>query len=75
MAATISAGHKEQNNSFTGIIMGDIRKKDGLREAYTPISGLFGYNTGAQSFGFQTDGTGFIGKSGTGRIEFNGENG
>lgn len=75
MAATISAGHKEQNNSFTGIIMGDIRKKDGQREAYTPISGLFGYNTGAQSFGFQTDGTGFIGKSGTGRIEFNGEKG
>jgi hypothetical protein len=34
--------------------------------------GLYGLKYGEQVFGFKTDGTGFIGKSGKGRIEFDG---
>jgi uncharacterized protein YukE len=70
MAATISAGRKEADNSFTGTIMGDVKKSDD-----SMVSGLFGYHQGSQAFGFQTDGTGFIGKSTTGRINFDGTKG
>jgi hypothetical protein len=44
----------------------------------TPIAketGLFGYKEGAQSFGFRSDGTAFIGPSGGGRINFDGNGG
>ena len=75
MAATIAAGHKDNENRFTGVIMGDVERKDPTTNRDKLTSGLFGYNTGAESFGFLSDGTGFIGKTGTGRIEFDGNNG
>ena len=67
MASMLGAGKKEDDNSFTGVLMGDVREKGG-----TTTTGLYGYHKGAQSFGFNTDGTAFIGKDGKGRIEFNG---
>lgn len=36
--------------------------------------GIYGINKGATSFGFTENGTGFIGKSGNGRIIFDGDN-
>jgi hypothetical protein len=38
-------------------------------------TGLWGFHEGAASFGFSEDGTAFIGKSGRGRIELDGDNG
>ena len=74
MAATIASGHKDNQNRFTGVIMGDIGKLgDTGREKVT--TGLYGYESGDQAFGFKADGTAFIGKSGTGRLEFDGNNG
>jgi len=35
--------------------------------------GIYGINKGATSFGFTENGTGFIGKSGNGRILFDGD--
>ena len=75
MAATIAAGHKDNENRFTGVIMGDVERKDPTTNRNKLTSGLYGYNTGAESFGFLSDGTGFIGKAGTGRIEFDGKDG
>jgi hypothetical protein len=76
MAATMAAGRKDTENRFTGIIMGDVVAKDNVRqEKISHTTGLYGYHKGVQSFGFLDDGTGFIGKSGTGRIEFNGNSG
>lgn len=75
MAATIAAGNKDKENRFTGVIMGDVGQLDSSTGRIKTKSGLYGYHTGAESFGFLSDGTGFIGKSGTGRIEFNGEKG
>jgi hypothetical protein len=37
--------------------------------------GLYGFNNGSQSFGFREDGTAFIGKSNSGRIDFDGTKG
>ena len=71
LSAMVGAGRKNANNKFEGILMGDISKsKD---NSLTDI-GLYGFYNGAQSFGFKVDGTAFIGKSGGGRIEFNGTN-
>lgn len=76
MAATIAAGHKDNQNRFSGVIMGDIGSIDNInQERITTTTGLYGYHEGAQSFGFLENGTGFIGKSGTGRIHFDGTSG
>ena len=76
MAATIAAGHKDSQNRFTGVIMGDVGSNDNIsQERIITTTGLYGYHEGAQSFGFLENGTGFIGKSGTGRIHFDGTSG
>lgn len=69
LSTMIAAGVKDNNNKFTGIMMGDWKTK-GDESLATP--GLYGYDKGEQSFGFKTDGSGFIGNSGKGRIEFDG---
>ena len=57
---------------FSGVVIGDLStlKPDALTN-----SGIFGFNQGICSFGFKTDGTAFLGKSGSGRIDFNGDKG
>ena len=75
MAATVAAGHKDNRNRFTGMIMGDVTRKDPSSNRNKLTSGLFGYESGEEAFGFLANGTGFIGKSSTGRIEFDGKDG
>ena len=74
LTAMVGAGVKNQDNSFSGVLMGSMKNgssgglsKDGI--------GLYGIHKGAQSFGFNVDGTAFLGKSGKGRIEFDGNQG
>lgn len=59
------------DNSFSGLLLGDWsdNSDDSLRDI-----GLYGMSNGAQTFSFKTDGTGFIGPSGGGRIYFDGRN-
>lgn len=71
IAKMIAAGTKDQRNRFTGVMMGNWSEK-GDESLDTP--GLYGFNAGQQSFGLKTDGTGFIGPSGEGRIQFDGRN-
>ena len=75
----VAAGYKGSDNTYYGVVMGDLQasagsnamnsygKKDGI--------GIYGFNNGVQSFGFNIDGTAFLGKSGAGRIEFDGNGG
>lgn len=69
MSRMIMAGTKDTKNRFTGVAMGDWSSKgdESLEQA-----GLYGFMNGEQSFAFKKDGTGFIGPSGKGRIEFDG---
>lgn len=69
LAAMIGAGHKNSNNTFTGVAMGDVTHTEGK------LSGLFGYNEGARVFELNTNGEAFIGKSGNGRIYIDGNTG
>lgn len=70
LSAMIGAGTKNSDNTFSGVLMGNIDKafeNNGI--------GLYGFDKGEQSYGFKADGTAFIGKSGKGRIIFDGEKG
>lgn len=73
LSAQVAAGEKNSDNSFSGILMGAVGKNS-LDDSTTKY-GLYGYRYGALSFGFKEDGTAFIGNSGSGRIEFNGNQG
>jgi hypothetical protein len=87
LASAYVAGSKDANNTFTGAILGELgtiteqstpKTEEGTSETekITVIeSGLFGYSKGAQTFGFKTDGTAFIGGSEQGRISFDGNGG
>lgn len=71
-SAMMVAGEKNENNEFSGVIMG---KPVGDVEEFLNKTGLYGYSEGEQSFGFRADGTAFIGKNGKGRIAFDGNKG
>lgn len=71
LATMVSAGTKDNKNRFTGVMMGDWQSK---ADSSLDIPGLYGFVKGEQSFGFKTDGTGFIGKAGRGQIQFDGNN-
>ena len=65
----ISAGTKDSQNTFTGVLMGNWYN---FSDKSLSIPGIYGMNKGKQTFGFKTDGTGFIGADAHGRIEFDG---
>ena len=69
-----AAGNIDGNNTFNGVIMGQIAQitEGNIHDKKT---GLFGYKSGAQVYGFRDDGTAFIGGSGAGRIYFDGNGG
>lgn len=76
MAPRLVAGKKDENdNSFSGIMLGEFETISTETEKALKSTGLFGFDHGEMSYGFRQDGTAFIGKSGLGRIEFSGENG
>ena len=63
----IDAGQK----IFTGVALGDYGGKD--TDPSMRLTGIYGFNKGAQVYAFKEDGTAFIG-SGNGRINFDGTN-
>ena len=76
LTAMVGAGHKEENNTFTGVVMGDVEHQDPYDgNRLKKSTGLFGYKEGGQTFGFDTEGTAFLGKSGNGRIYVDGNTG
>lgn len=66
-----AAGTKDSRNRFTGVMMGDWSSK---ADESLDNPGIYGFKAGLQTFGFKQDGTGFIGPSGRGRIQFDGRN-
>lgn len=62
----IAAGTKN-DNKFTGVVMGNYVSNDTKNG-----QGLWGFQAGEASFGFNADGTAFIGKSSSARLEFDG---
>ena len=72
LSSMVGAGKKEKDNSYTGVLMGDI---ESLGNKNQKGVGVYGLEHGSQSFCLNTDGTAFFGKSGSGRIFFDGNTG
>ena len=73
VAPAIAAGKKHlEDNTFSGVMIGDWKDAE---KSISAMTGVYGFNHGAQSFAFKEDGTAFIGKSGSGRILFDGNKG
>ena len=74
LSPAIAAGKKNDDNTFSGVMLGDWKSTDTTNDI-TEQTGVYGFHHGAMSYAFKEDGTGFIGKSGKGRINFNGDTG
>lgn len=74
LSPAIAAGSKDDQNRFYGVMIGDW-SNDIASADITKQTGVYGFHEGALSFAFKEDGTAFIGKSGHGRIELDGNNG
>ena len=65
LSPQMGAGTKDNNNRFTGVLMGQV-KTAGKQE---PDTGLLGYHQGERSFFLSsTNGSGIFGKAGKGQI-------
>ena len=75
VANGFSAGRKEDDNTFTGVMIGDWSRTEAEDDSITTNTGIYGFHQGAMSYAFKDDGKAFIGKDGAGRIEFDGNKG
>lgn len=65
LSPQMGAGHKENDNSFTGVLMGETR----LPSKQTPQTGLLGYNAGTRTFFLNSkNGSASFGRSDQGQI-------
>lgn len=72
ISSAIAAGKKNSENKFSGVMLGDWSRTD-TDSSISKQTGLYGFHEGAMSFAFKEDGTGFIGKDGSGRIHLAGD--
>ena len=70
-APQIGAGTKDSQNRFTGVVMGQNSSPNVDRNN---IIGLYGYNSGQNTFGLQANGKAYFG-TGNGRIVIDGSTG
>lgn len=73
LSAAISAGKKNSDNTFSGVMIGDWKGQD-VAGDITEQTGVYGFHHGAMSYAFKEDGTAFLGKDGRGRIYIDGNN-
>lgn len=71
MASILGAGKKEADNTFTGLLLGDLPEV----EDNTTKTGLVGYEHGEQAYGIFDDGTMFLGKASRAQLKFDGTDG
>lgn len=74
LAPRLGAG-KKVDGQFSGVILGDWASQSEIDGLISGQTGIYGMQNGAISYAFKDDGTAFIGKSGTGRIQFDGTRG
>lgn len=74
VANGFAAGHKNSDNTFSGVVLGDWSRTDTDRSFAVNETGVYGFNHGAMSYALKDDGTAFFGKDGRGRIYIDGNN-
>lgn len=76
IGTAFAAGRKESDNTFSGVMLGDWEKgADGDAEESITQTGVYGFHHGEMSYALSEEGSMFIGKSGRGRIYFDGDHG
>ena len=75
LAAQVIAGKKDTQNRFSGVILGDIGSSSNVEQQFNNTTGLYGYSEGEQSYALLESGIAYFGKSGKGRIYFDGNSG
>lgn len=71
LSTMLGAGRKNSDNSFSGVLIGDVEAGTGYDKTQK-ATGVYGIYKGQLSYGFRDDGTGFIGKAGQGQILLDG---
>ena len=69
MATMLGAGRKNDDNTFSGVLMGDVKEGTNL-ESTNPLTGIYGFNHGVVRYALREDGTALFDSNG-GRIELN----
>ena len=57
----LGAGKKNQNNTFSGVLIGDIQGGSKLNDTET-LTGVYGIHEGVISYALKEDGTATFGK-------------
>ena len=71
LSTMLGAGRKNDNNTFSGVLIGDVKEGTGLYEAET-LTGVYGIHEGVSSFALRENGTATFGKAGLGQIHIDG---
>ena len=74
LSAMIGAGRKNiEDNTFSGVLLGDVRKGTQNINDSNNMTGLYGYHHGQESFKLTEDGKATFGKAGHGQILIDGD--
>lgn len=71
LSSMLGAGRKNDNNTFSGVLIGDISAGTGNDEAIKQ-TGVYGFDNGTMSYALKEDGTATFGAKGKGQIQING---
>ena len=71
LSTMLGAGRKNNDNSFSGVLIGDIQKGTQLDEANT-LTGVYGLQKGVISYSLTEDGRATLGANGNGQIIIDG---
>lgn len=74
LSTMLGAGRKNDNNTFSGVLIGDISSGTENNEASTQ-TGVYGLHEGVISYALKEDGTATFGKAGHGQIKIDGNKG
>lgn len=71
LSTMLGAGRKNDDNTFSGVLIGDVKEGTGLYETET-LTGVYGIHEGVSSFALRENGTATFGKAGLGQIHIDG---
>ena len=71
LSTMLGAGKKNENNTFSGVLIGDIQGGSNLNDTET-LTGVYGLHEGTISYALKEDGTATFGKPGRGQILIDG---
>lgn len=74
LATMLGAGRKNDQNQFSGVLLGDIQDGTDLNNTES-MTGVYGLQDGIMTYALKENGTGYFGAQGRGRIEFDGTSG